>query len=43
MDYSHKIGDGTAQFRESASLIINEKTDYCITFEDNPLYQDGKK
>ena len=34
----HKIDDGTAQFREPASLIINDLTDFCVTFEYNPLY-----
>lgn len=39
-DYIHKIEAGTAQFREPASLIINEKTGFCITFETNPFYPD---
>ena len=43
LDHMHKIDDGTAQFPESASLIINAQTDFCITFEDNPVYQDDKK
>ena len=39
----HKINDGTAQFRESAGLVINAKTGFGVILEDNPLYEEGKK